>query len=407
MGSQRFRGATAALKVGCVLLAGCCLPVAATAMADSFPPRANAAWIYDPQQVHDGHTRVRPGHFLHALSRYDELAPPPTRIEELYVYGGDMEMYCPHHKVAQCRPRDFHVYYSRAAQHGRAPAGQQVSNASVQAYARGLKSHAATRGVFFSPVIDGTTGRRGPLRNFDRLSAGQARAFADKLARQLCADPRVAGVQFDLEPFDVRTKAGQYYFFRRIARDFAGKRWGCVDGAHPQGRYFSIFTSANRIRPHTASARHVAKIMGVAGNGYLIASLYDLSAAPAGHRTPVARYRHLVDRQVRDMHRWADRLGIKYQFAVPAAATAHEYGRCRGRRCQSGQAAEAVSAAERRQLAYLKAALNAVDASGATRDRNYLGTAVWAWSPHVNHGAMHFTPAQPTPAVRRYLQHHL
>lgn len=386
-----------------VLVALGFLGVLPQAFASSFPPKANAAWVYDPQQGRGHDKSVKAGYFAHAVEEYNERAPAGARIGEVYVYGGDMEMYCPDHKAARCRAKDFHVYYSQAAQHGRESSGDHDTNVSVQAYARDLDGSSDRDKVILSPIIDGAVRGHGALSGFGQLSREQARTFADKVAKQVCSDPPVDGIQFDLEPFDVSKKNGQYYFYKRIAHDFASRDTGCVDEQHPRGRFFSIFTAANRMRPHTASGRNVQEIMHVANNGYIIDALYDLQSTPPGQQTSMADYQRLVKKETRHMRQWANELNIKYQFGVPAVAATHEYGACSGQRCRPAGDADSDDP-QRIQLDYVKAAMQAIKASGAPQDSRYLGVALWAWSPKVHYGGMHFSPVEPSASVQRYLQ---
>lgn len=389
-GPARFRAAVATVILALTAVA----PL--TALADSFPPRGNAAWIYDPQHKPRSGARVEAGYFARALSQYNGTAGWAHRITELYVYAGDMEMYCPQKQPRRCRKKDFHVYYAPGKQ-----SPQPARNRSVAAYQSRRKHSPGLAGTYIVPVIDGTISGHGQLSGFNRLSRRQAESYADVVAKTVCADPAAAGIQFDLEPFNVSTRNGQYYFYRRIAHDFSSEAVGCVDSIHPRGRFFSIFASARHIRPGTTSASHVKSIMGVADNGYLIDSLYDLSGSPAGSRTPVDRYRRFVGTETLHMRRWADRLGIPYQFGVPAAASAHEYAACKGAGCRYAPASSAT------QLSYVKAAINAVDKAGARNDERFLGIAVWAWSPTVSYGGMEFMPTRPPPSVLGYLANRL
>src|SRR5699024_500683 len=104
--------------------------------------------------------------------------------------------------------------------------------ASTGAYAKSLHPvdtadpGRATEDVLLSPIIDGRTDAGGYLTNFNGLSEELARGYADKVAAMICADQRIDGIQFDLEPFDVTTKNGQYYFYLQIAKNFAGQHDG-------------------------------------------------------------------------------------------------------------------------------------------------------------------------------------
>ena len=380
-----------AAALSAALAAGALCAASAAATEQAFPPRANSAWVYDPQPRNAPDKRLQPGHFTRALESLNANVRSGRRVSRLYIYAGDMEMYCPGKQPERCGKDDFHIYYA----HGNGSS----HNPSVSAYAQAGKGDDAPRIV---PVIDGTVTDGGTLPGFNKLSSGQAAAFADLVAQRVCADPGVAGVQFDLEPFDVSSKNGQYHFYRRIAKNFASRDFGCVDDAHPQGRSFSIFTTANRLDPDSAGGRNLQDIMHTAGNGYVIDALYDLTSAPAGQRTPIDKYRRVVKHEVQRMHKSASTLDIKYQYAVPTAASVHEFARCQGPKCRAQP-----TSADNDQLAYVKAAFEAINGVDARKDRRFLGIALWAWSPSVTHGDTRFHPAQPPEAVRRYLTQNL
>ena len=394
----------AARGVMFALLAGLLFCVCDSAFGRSampFPPPGNSAWVYDTLYSH-GKARGRaPGSFAGALNAYNRQATPGHEITRVYPYGGDLEMYC-NHDASSCTPDDLIVVFGGSA------GGSQ----SVAAYSQQLKATGG-RKVQITPVLDGSIkgAYQGSLKGFNELSPKLARIFADKVARQMCADPRVDGVQFDLEPFDVSSRNGQYYFYRRIADDFSGRVDGkpgndpfhCVDQAHPRGRYFSVFGSVHSLKPGTASARHVQEIMTAHHNGYFIVALYDLLSDPPGQRTPVHHYERLAQRQARMAHESATRLGVPYQLAIPAAASTHEFAACHGEHCKGGQAQFHESA----QLSYVKAAMRAVKASGAVGDSLYLGTAVWCWNRDIVHGGARFMPSEPKGGVISYLGKHL
>lgn len=391
-------GVTVSLLVG-LLVSVCISAYGRSAM--EFPPSGNSAWVYDTL-YHDGKARGRaPGSFAGALNAYNRQAGPGHGITRVYPYGGDLEMYC-NHDASSCTPEDLMVVFG----------GRAGGSRSVAAYSRQVEA-ADGRKVQITPVLDGSIKGeyQGSLKGFNQLSPKLARAFADKVARQMCSDAHVDGVQFDLEPFDVTRRNGQYYFYRRIADDFSGHVDGkpgndpfhCVDSAHPRGRYFSVFGSVHSLKPGTASARHVQEIMTAHHNGYFIVSLYDLLSDPPGHRTPVHYYERLAKKQARMAHESATRLGVPYQLAIPAAASTHEFAACHGVHCRDGQERFHESA----QLSYVKAAMRAIRASGAMGDSLYLGTAVWCWNRDIVHGGTRFRPSEPRGAVVGYLGKHL
>lgn len=390
-------------------IAACCIAAALSpqrSAAATFPPKANAAWVYDPPASHGKHGPVIAGYFANAIAKFNKQAPPGGQIGELYVYGGDMEMYCPNHRAAQCVPSDFHVYLSKATRQPSTgtPRSLGSGDTSVQAYAKRFAPAKGHRPLMqIAMTIDGVTSkRRGALRGFNSLSRNQAAAFAAKVARRVCTDNAVGGVEFDLEPLTVSRKSGQFYFYTSIAKDFASEKMGCVDRKYPHGRFFSIFTVANRIAPHTASARHVGEIMHTANNGYLIDALYDLSSTPPGHQTPLATYKRLVQREVRRMRRWSSRIGVKYQLGLPAAASAHEFAMCRGPRCHLASNMLRKDNKDM-QLAYIKADVAAIRDNNVQSDPGFLGISLWAWSPGLHYKNMHIFPSKPPPSVERYL----
>lgn len=360
------------------------------ATTSSMVPKANAVWAYDPR---DANGQLQAGAFVDAINQYNLLANSGHRIREIYSYGGDMEMYCPGNVVANCTSSDLYVFYSRT----QPVSGQTYSNVSTYAYDQGINSDLLDGPPLIMPIIDGVVTGSGPLGGFNDLSPKLARQFADKVAHRICADPYAAGVEFDLEPFNVQTRNGQYYFFLRIGRDFAVAQTGCVDSNHPNGRYFAIFASANAINPNTASAGRVGQILTRYHNGYLIDPLYDLSSEPPGYRTSATDYQRLVDAQTANMANWAKQLGIPYQFGIPGAASFHEYETCSGPACAG--AAEPADG----QVSYIMADENAIDASFARTDGLYLGSSVWSFTAGIKYGQTTFTPQTPTDAVENYL----
>ncbi|HYW02997.1 MAG TPA: hypothetical protein VFA86_03565 [Gammaproteobacteria bacterium] len=364
----------------------------AAAPYPKLPPRANAVWVYD--QSGTGNHHVDPGRWVDALNAYNREAGTGHRISMIYSYAGDLEMYCQEagNGAPACPdPGDLVVTYRP---HG-------AAHRSAAAYREGIDTGGG-QPVMVAPVIDGSIRGhyRGSLRGFDRLSPAQAGRFADKVARRVCADPDADGIQFDIEPFRVDHRNGQYWFYMRIARDFSGAsgRFGCVDSRHPDGRFFSIFTTAHSIRPGSASARNVAAILHAHHNGYLVDALYDLGSAAPGHQTSLAAYRRQVRAEARNMHGWAARLDIPYQYAIPAAAGYHEFQTCRGPGCR-------LSPGGPSQLDYVRAALAAIRAQPASA--RFRGVALWTWERRVGRGRMHFGPSHPDRKVLGWLAGHL
>ena len=363
---------------------------AIAAQASSLLPRANATWAYDPR---DASGNLQAGAFVDDINQYNLVAAPDHVIREIYSYGGDMEMYCPNDDPSQCTGSDLYVFYSRT----QPVSGQKNSNVSTYAYHQGLQADLLSGPPVIVPIIDGVVTGSGPLGGFNDLSPKNARHFADKVAHRVCDDPYAAGVQFDLEPFNLRTKNAQYYFYLRIARDFASSSAGCVDGKYPNGRIFAIFAGANAINPSTASASRVGEILNRYHNGYMIDPLYDLASTPPGYRTSLSDYQHLVNAQTYNMSHWAEQLGIAYQFGVPGSASFHQYETCTGSACRG--AAEPPDG----QVSYLEADESAINATSAHTDGLYLGSAVFSFTAGIHYGDSSFAPQVPTDAEDSYL----
>ena len=313
-----------------------------------------------------------------------------------------MELYCPGQGTAYCPISK--MILSEASGAGERKPGAPRSE-TLSRYHQDIdasEQHPTT----VEAVIDGVVNAHyaGSLRGFNELSQSAAEAFADKITERVCSDPDIDGVQFDLEPFNVNKQNGQYFFYKRIANNFAaatdaGK--DCANEDHPTGRYFSVFAAARHLQPGTPGAENLQDIMHTQGNAYMIAPLYDLAATPLGQQTGVANYRQQVQTQTAQLAQWANEAQVYYKFGVPAAASVHEFAGCNGKACRQ-VATESIS-----QLDYLNAAIEAINNSGARGQLYYLGTAIWAWSQAIVHGGAQFSPASPPADVIHYLQQNL
>jgi hypothetical protein len=388
--------ATLTLGVAALVAAALGPPADAAARAHvpaaAFPPKANSAWAYDTSS---------PGTWVNAIKAYNQQAGPRHGLNEVYSYATDLEMYCPDNDGTQCSASDLYSYYTPGS------GGRARTDAYYQAF-----DASQPGSLIISPIIDGRTDSNGYMQGFNELSQRLAAGFADTVAGQVCADPHVDGIQFDIEPFDVSTMNGQYYFYRQLAKDFAGRHagspaqdpYGCVDAAHPNGRFYSVFTFAASIRPGTESAANVQRILNGYGNGYFMDSLYDLSAAPAGTLNGIASYRTAVQREATDTRRWADRLGIKYGYGIPASASAHEFATCTASPGAAGSCEpDATGATGYPMIEYTRAAVNSIDRINAPHDPRYIGTAIWDFGDHVSWNGLNFGPVPAPSDVLDYL----
>ncbi|WP_419420521.1 hypothetical protein ACNVED_04260 [Legionella sp. D16C41] len=339
----------------------------------------NGAWVYDATYDGSGHrTGIQPGLFATTINQYNAIAGVGHKLTQLFTYGGDMEMNCKgsggSSPTTPCTANNMNASY--IAQ-------------STAAYLNATSNTANP--VVLYPILDGVVG--GPyLTTFNNLTQAEANIYADNVASLYCADDNVSGVSFDLEPFDIN-QPGQAFFFAQIAKNFAGQHNGpgqpdpyhCVDVAHPKGRIFSVFTSASHVN------KALATILNQYGNGYMIDSLYDLGSNPGGVPNSLSNYTNYVNAEVVRMITNAKTYKVKYQFGIPAAASVHEFETVNG--VSSGV----------KQLAYVQAAINAINNNNARQDSLFLGVDIWGWNQIMIWNGKLFTPSTPNTAVLNYL----
>ena len=378
---------------------------AAPEEAASVLPAGNAAWGCDVSRS-QGERRYDPAYHANAINRFNRDALDKNRITTVYSYAGSLELYCPKRKAAQCEAEHMVVIYPLLSDD---KLNARRREGTLPAYSKVLEASEASGKPRLVPVIDGVINAdyAGSLKGMSELSKDQAYAFADKLSRKLCADPDVAGVQLDLEPLSLAGRNGQYHFYHRVASNLANEvpasaghsPVACRDADYPQGRFFSVFASSNRLNPESEEGNLLAEVLSSHGNGYLIAPLYDLGDGGAGQGLALSDYRQRAGRHVAQMKRWAKHHGISYQLAVPAAGTVHEFSRCAGKRCSP--AAGGAS-----QLDYLTAALGAIEQHNIDQQPEYIGLAIWGWTRGVEHHGMRFYPATPKWSTVEALQKH-
>lgn len=329
---------------------------------------------------------------MNELSSYNAAASSGHKLNQIFSYGGDLEMEC--EGGDDCTSRKMHVYYYP-------PTAQSDSQSFVQTGSSGFQStqaYLAMDGVDVIPIFDGRFDLGGYLSEFHTLSEAQVRGYADVFARTVCSDRNIAGVQLDLEPFDLGD-AAQHAFYDQIALNFSGNNAAlepilqCVNSRFPHGRFFSVFTFSGQLTPT------LGEVFTKYGNGYVIISLYDLGPGAATVASnPVDYGTYVADEIAATMANSGVANNVPFQLAIPGAASTKEFESYNG--VDSGYS----------QVDYVRAALDAVEASGARDDSRFKGMAVWGWSrfmawpPHTNNV---FSPGQPPADVLQYLGEHL
>ncbi|STX29042.1 Uncharacterised protein [Legionella beliardensis] len=339
----------------------------------------NGAWVYDTLYNNQGQKIGQsPGLFASQINNFNAAATGDHTITKLYSYGGSLEMYCKGSGGTAtnkaCNASNMYAYYDN---------GKLSTAAYYEVLGNGCKP------VAIMPVVDGRLDQKGAddylsaLNNLDKKTAA---LFADKVAKLYCSDENVAGVQFDIEPFDI-SKPGQAYFYEQIAKDFASDM--CIDAKHPKGRTFSIFTFSGKVDST------VARILNTYNNGYVIDSLYDLGSKPGGSVNSPAEYRNYISNEVKRMLDKAKQYNIKFQFAIPAAASAHEFESKGGK--STGFA----------QLDYVKASYEVFQQYKVQANPNFVGVALWTWLDQMWWGGQRFTPSVPNEQTKAFLANNL
>ena len=222
----------------------------------------------------------------------------------------------------------------------------------------------------------------------------------------VCPQDNVAGVQFDIEPFDI-SQPGQYYFYSAIAKMFS-TMYPCVDPAHPNGRYFSIFGFAGQFYKDPTDAQNYAtNVFNYGGKpvGYFIDSLYDVANDTDQSNPPTSptAYPALAGQELYYLENGVSKLGIYYQVAIPAAASVHEF--------EVGYvpSQNGVVFTGYQQNQYVQEAVNLLKSGNSAgqyaftpvvNDPHFLGTDVWGWaqlmSNMANNGNVYnYEPSTP------------
>lgn len=382
-------------------------------------PKGNGAWVYDQTYNAQG-TPLMPkaGLFVDAIKQYNAGAGDEHTINQVFSYGGNLEMYCAGSGESdpgtECGPNQFLVLFYP-------PQNISKKNNNWDFYMRNMGDSGYTSLEQYKSIkqshhvidIDGRVdnaklGIYDYLDHLNTLNQTDAAHFADKVAKNMCANDDIDGVQFDIEPFSFTGKGGtftgpgQKYFYTQLAKDFAGyyarsddpagvnpntisDPLHCVSTKHPNGRFFSVFTFSKYVTADVVTAfKHH-------DNGMIVDSLYDLSSQPGGTLTTVSEFSTLVSAELQAIKS----KDVPYQFAIPAAASAHEFESINGK--ATGQL----------QLDYVKAAIGAINQAGIRNDPNFKGIDLWSWNQQMEWNGLKLTPEAPNTATIEYLQNNL
>lgn len=440
--------------------------------SNAAPPRGNGTWIYDAlySQGPTGPPFNQAGLYRQALSEYNAAAEshaPANQISILFTYGGSLEQDCRGSGLSAeslqkypdlarylgyipcivdlSEDNFYDVGYSTMwAGYGAPPVGSPPQQDLGTTGRESTAAYAKTTGAkYIMPVVDGRLGDTGLyLKNFDRNDDGYLIdqsgdrssmkanvALAELIAKLYCADDLVAGIQVDLEPFDIDS-AGQQSFYSALGRLLTGSKYGCVDPKHPEGRYMSNFSFPGHwspdgtFTPLTPAQWHTFK-SSFGRNGFFMVSGYDLGPGGPGEANSLEDYAKYLYDELSAMKQAAKDHGIYYMVGIPAAASTKEFEQTTIYPATFG------ARSGNSQLDYIRAAMGVMfdkDASGASYDaetrallpdtapyttpldlrgdEHFLGWSLWSWAtylsypPHSNHL---FLPHEPPSDVLSFL----
>lgn len=390
-------------------------------------PFGYGTWVYDQEydgnisegsiSLKNGKINVKPGLFKDVITEWNQKATgfPYTQI---FSYGGDIEMYC--RGSGQSLPTDPCTIVNGYKHPDGKPDLKDAFLVTFPGNEKdqhiGLKSLEGYLGIpkiaqniiIIDGRLDLPTGTEDEYLDYiNALPEDEAIYFANKVSTAICSNNNVAGVQFDIEPFSFTGEGGkvpgpgQKFFYNQIAKNFAG--WHkhsedtqginptlsdddlhCVNADHPNGRIFSIFTFAKAITPD------VKTMLTQYGNGYVMDSLYDLGPKPGAELNSVEDFKTYALQEIQNMKA----LGVPYQFAIPAAASAHEFETRAGK--------DAAGAGN--QIEYVKAATELIK-DNVLNDPNFKGIGVWSYNQKMYwpKGGDEYTPASPSEESMSYL----
>jgi hypothetical protein len=371
---------------------------------DIIIPYGIGTWIYDELYVGTKKDKVIPGMFVGNLTAYNQATNNAFLITQTFAYGGDVEIYC--RGSGESSTSDKCTDTTVLTTYPGSEKDNFIGRKTQDAYLKvpGVNEHI----IILDGRVDLTINKEYDyLDHINTLPEDEAILFANVVSKAVCGDDSVAGVQFDIEPFSFTGEGGSFqgpgqkYFYSQIAKNFAG--WndspgeqkginadlssdplGCVNTNHPNGRTFSVFTFAKCVTPD------VVEVLKSYSNGYVMDSLYDLGPLPGGQLNSVDDFRKYAIQEIADMKA----KGVPYQFAIPAAASAHEF--------ETGPV-PGVGAGN--QIQYIKAAIEEINPNVLkTTDPNFKGIGVWSWNQKMIWHGGEYTPAYPPENILTYFQ---
>ena len=305
------------------------------------------------------HGANNPGQWVQSLTDFNNGATPANTITRLYPYSSDIEITCTNPNVINtCSISP----------------GYASGSASVSAY------HTAFGTAKIIPIVD--IAFKYLNNSLLKTNTTLADSVAQSLVTQLCNDPNVDGVFFDLETQGGLSSPGLFEFYRKMSTLLASSQ--CVDTAHPTGRYMGVYLTP--INDDWASAQ--AMFAGN-NNGYLAIPLYDVKGfTPIPTPDPLTTYNSYVTSALGHANTFAKQYKVPYTIISPAAAsfgTFQKYGIYNASQQPPTyfQLITDYSLSNATQLAFVQ---NVKNVACLNQNPYYMGMDYWAWNQYVNPG---------------------
>lgn len=297
------------------------------------------------------------GQWVTSLSNFNAGALAKNQITRFYPYSSDIEITC-------TNPNDISTCTISP--------GYMTGNGSVSAY------YNAFSNASILPIVDIA---QHYLNNSLLLTnTTLADNVANALATQLCNDPKVSGVLFDLEVSNGLSNPGIVEFYRQMSKLLASSM--CIDASHPKGRSMGVYlTPVN-------DDWQIAQAMFGGNNSYIAIPLYDISAFTSPPTpNPLSAYTSYLTSVLANASLNSQKYQVPYSVIVPAGAsfgTFQQYG-IYNASAPSPTYFQLITdfSSNATQLLFAQTARNIV-----CKNLNpyFMGMDYWSWIQYVNPG---------------------
>ncbi|MDP3705957.1 MAG: hypothetical protein Q8R24_08625 [Legionellaceae bacterium] len=265
-----------------------------TVFATSLTPLAfgHAAFLYDAFPLNGPYANPtsnsvsnHPGFWIDSIEAFNAGATAKNIISRLYVYGTSLDT---------------------SGSSDTANYNNSYAITSVATY------RASFPNTTILAIVDGTPGQ---LKQGDPVTIQLANSLANSLVTQICADPNVDGIFYDIEPTKF-SYGGLFTLYQTTASLLASAQ--CKDSGHPNGRYMGVYAYVT-----TGDGSLVKPALG--NNGFLAVPLYDVQDSQPPTPTSLTLYDSSAKSYVSNSDANSSTYKIPYTVIGPAGASFGEF----------------------------------------------------------------------------------